>query len=104
MKKLFWLGFLGLIFFEIANVYFLMPLPGSQRMNSIRLAYFLYSWRWLFRILFLLMIVVGLVRSQLKRKWWLIIPFAFAVAVVVMTNFIMAADHMFYQPKKLLMV
>ena len=49
MKKIFYFGFIGLILFEIANVYFIMPMPGSQRMNSIDLAYFLYSWRWLFR-------------------------------------------------------
>ena len=56
MKKLFWLGLIGLFLFEIANVYFIMPMPGSQDMNSIDLAYFLYTWRWLFRILFGVMI------------------------------------------------
>ena len=61
MKTLFWLGLLGLFLFEIANVYFIMPMPGSQQMNSIDLAYFLYSWRWAFRAIFLLMLVVGLV-------------------------------------------
>ena len=104
MKKLFWFGILGLLLFEIANVYFIMPMPGSQKMNSIDLAYFLYSWRWAFRVLFLLMIVVGLFGSHWKRKWLLIIPVGLLAAVIYMANFKMAADHMFYQTRKLLMV
>ena len=104
MKKLFWFGLIGLFLFEIANVYFIMPMPGSQQMNSIDLAYFLYTWRWVFRGLFAVMIIVGLFRSQWKRKWLLFFPIAIVAAVVYMTNFVMSADHMFYQPKKLLLV
>ncbi|HEV8504841.1 MAG TPA: DUF3179 domain-containing (seleno)protein [Chitinophagaceae bacterium] len=104
MKIIFWLGILGLILFEIANVYFIMPIPGSQQMDSIDLAYFLYRGRWFFRGLFLAMIVIGLFRSQWKRKWLLIIPVIILLIVVYMANFQMAADHMFYQPNKVLMV
>jgi len=104
MKKIFWLGLIGLLLFEFANVYFIMPMPGSQQMNSIDLAYFLHKWRWLFRGLFGLMIIVGLFRSQWKRKWLLFFPIAIVAAVIYMANFVMAADHMFYQPKKVLMV
>ena len=104
MKKLFWLGLIGLLLFEIANVYFIMPMPGSQQMNSIDAAYFLYKWRWIFRILFGLMIVAGLFKSTWKRKWLLIIPIVLVAAVIYMANFKMAADHMFYQPKQLLLV
>lgn len=104
MKKIFWLGILGLLLFEIANVYFIMPMPGSQQMNSIDLAYFLYTWRWVFRGLFGLMIVAGLFRSNWKRKWLLAIPLLLVIAVVYMANFKMAADVMFKQPKQLLLV
>lgn len=103
MKKIFWIGFFGLLLFEIANVYFIMPLPGSQEMNSIDIAYFLYKWRWIFRALFGLMILIGLFRSTWKRKWLLIIPFVLLAAVIYMANFKMAADHMFYQPKQKLL-
>jgi Protein of unknown function (DUF3179) len=103
MKKLFWLGLLGLFLFEIANVYFIMPMPGSQRMNSIDGAYFLYKWRWIFRTLFGLMIVTGLFKSTWKRKWLLIFPLAIVAAVIYMANFKMAADAMFQQPKQLLL-
>ncbi len=41
MKRLFYIGIVLLIVFEIANVYFIMPLPYSQR-NNLDLAYRLY--------------------------------------------------------------
>ncbi|HET6767831.1 MAG TPA: DUF3179 domain-containing (seleno)protein, partial [Chitinophagaceae bacterium] len=104
MKKIFWFGLIGLLLFEIANVYFIMPMPGSQQMNSIDLAYFLYKRRWIFRGLFAAMIIIGLLTSQWKRKWLLLLPVAIVAAAIYMTNFVMAADHMFYQPKKVLMV
>src|SRR5216110_2689419 len=104
MKKFFWFGLIGLLLFEIANVYFIMPMPGSQQMNSIDLAYFLYTWRWAFRILFGLMIIAGLFRSKWKRKWLLIFPLALVGAAIYMINFKMAADAMFKQPNQLLLV
>src|SRR6478752_5986109 len=100
MKKYFWLGLIGLLLFEIANVYFIMPMPGSQQMNSIDLAYFLYTCRWLFRVLFGLLILVGLLRAHWhrRRKWLLILPIIILAAVIYMANFQMAADAMFRQP------
>ena len=103
MKKLFWVGLIGLLLFEVANVYFIMPMPGSQQMNSIDLAYFLYKWRWIFRGLFAAMIFIGLFRSQWKRKWLLFFPIAIVAIVIYMANFKMAADAMFKQPKQLLL-
>ena len=104
MKKIFWFGLIGLLLFEIANVYFIMPMPGSQQMNSIDLAYFLYKWRWIFRGLFAAMIFLGLFKTQWKRKWLLFFPLAIVAAVIYMTNFVMAADAMFKQPEQLLLV
>jgi len=103
MKKFFWFGLIGLLLFEIANVYFIMPMPGSQKMNSIDLAYFFYSWRWAFRLLFVLLLLIGLFAAYWKRKWLLIIPIVLLVTVVYLVNFKLAADHMFYQPRSLLM-
>ncbi|WP_276503812.1 DUF3179 domain-containing (seleno)protein [Terrimonas pollutisoli] len=102
MKKLFWLGWIGLLLFEIANVYFIMPMPGSQRMNSIDAAYFLYKWRWAIRGLFGLMIIAGLLKAKWHKKWkWaLILPLLVLAAVIYMANFNMAADSMFRQPKQ----
>jgi len=102
MKKLFYTGLLLLGIFEIANVYFIMPMPGSQRMNSIALAYFLYSWRWAFRILFVAMIALGTMDAfSVKRKWLPALPIIPVILIVYMFNFRMVADHMFLQPENL---
>lgn len=103
MKKYFWLGIAGLFLFELSNVYFIMPMPGSQRMNSIGTAYFLYKWRWLFRALFGLLILLGLLRGIWKRKWVPVVPLLLLGAVMYMANFKMAADAMFKQPRQLLL-
>lgn len=103
MKKIFWIGLIGSLLFEIANVYFIMPMPGSQQMNSIDLAYFFYKWRWIFRGLFVAMIIVGLFKSQWKRKWLLFFPIALLAAVGYIANFKMAADAMFRQPNQLIL-
>jgi len=104
MKKYFWFGLIGLLLFEIANIYFIMPMPGSQQMNSIDLAYFLYKWHWIFRGLFAAMMFIGLSRSQWKRKWPLFFPMAILAIAIYVANFVMAADAMFKQPKQLSLV
>ena len=38
MKKLFYAGLAGLVVFEILKVYFIMPLPGSQGIESLEAA------------------------------------------------------------------
>ncbi len=60
MKKWFVVGVLGLVLHEVANVYFLMPLPFSQRVRSIDLAYALYTWRWPLRVACSALIVAGI--------------------------------------------
>ncbi len=102
MKKRFYIGILGFILFEIANVYFIMPMPGSQAMDSIGLAYFLHKWHWAFRGLFGLMAVLGMKAAFSGagwKKWLPIVPLLIAAFVFYQANFEMAADTMFYQPK-----
>ncbi|MCE6988175.1 DUF3179 domain-containing (seleno)protein [Dyadobacter sp. CY323] len=104
MKKLFYLGIIGIILYEIAKVYFIMPMPGSQRMNSIDAAYFLHTWRWELRILFWALILVGSFSVfSGKRKWIPAIFLLIAVGLIYATNYEMAADTMFYQPSTVLM-
>jgi hypothetical protein len=103
-KSLFYIGVLGLILFEIANVFFIMPMPGSQEMKSLDAAYFIYTWRWLFRIFFLALMVFGLIKVDWKRKWVPFVLIILAGLLIYVINFQMSADHMFYQPSKLLMV
>ncbi|HRI33792.1 MAG TPA: DUF3179 domain-containing (seleno)protein [Saprospiraceae bacterium] len=95
MKKLFYWACLGLIMFEIANVYFIMPIPGSQEINSIQVAYFLFSWRWWFRILFSLLIIIGLYNSFNQSKILLLASILLVGIIIYYTNFEMSADHMF---------
>jgi hypothetical protein len=101
MKKLFYFGILFLIVFEIANVYFIMPMPGSQKMESLDVAYFLYSWRWFFRILFILMILTGIKRAFSASKWLVSGAILIVLGIAFACNFIMAADSMFKQPVSL---
>jgi hypothetical protein len=101
MKILFFIGIAGIILFEILNVFFIMPMPGSQGINSIELAYFLYTKRWFFRLGFLPLIVAGAYQTYLSNKWLFFIPLAFNLAAIIVFNFVMAADTMFYQPQSL---
>lgn len=103
MKKIFYTGFIGLLLFEILNVYLIMPMPGSQQMNSINEAYFLYQWRWAFRILFTAMIIVGGYKFAWASWWRPVIFLLVLVSVIYVVNFKMAADHMFYKPTQVLM-
>lgn len=105
MKKLFWIGLAGLLAFELANVYFIMPMPGSQQMNSIDLAYFLYQWRWAFRLGFGALLLLGWWKGawRPRAKRWLLVPVLVFGAVAWMANFKMAADAMFRQPHQLVM-
>lgn len=106
MKVSFYLSAGLSILFELANVYFIMPLPYSQRMRSIDLAYFLYTWRWAFRILLLGGMVAGLPDAwRSLRRFKLVIPVVIAVVVFVALgiNFNMQADHIFIAPKTVVM-
>lgn len=102
MKLLFWFAVIALVLFEVCNVYFIMPMPGSQRMNSIDVAYFLYNYRWYFRLVFVGLLFLGLLKSKWKRKWIPAIPLALAAVVIYMINFKMAADAMFQQPTQII--
>lgn len=80
-----------------------MPMPGSQRVRSIDFAYFLYTWRWVFRGIFGLLLVIGFLKAFQASKWFSLIGLALVMAAIYAFNFVMAADSMFYQPKDLQM-
>lgn len=101
MKKLFYIGAIGIALFEILNVYFIMPMPGSQRMNSLDLAYFLYSYRWFFRAAFALMVVAGASAAFNSSRWIPALIALIALVAIYMFNFRMVADQMFKQPANL---
>lgn len=102
MKKIFYVGVAGIALFEILKVYFIMPMPGSQQMNSLDVAYFLHSYRWYFRVAFGIMIVVGAFQAfQGRYKWIPALALAAALYVVYTFNFEMLAEKMFRQPENL---
>jgi hypothetical protein len=97
MKKLFYAGIACLVLFEIANVYFIMPMPGSQRMDSLDLAYFLHQWRWVFRGIFATMLVTGSLPAVRANQWLAMAMLILTAAVCYLFNFYMSADAMFIQ-------
>lgn len=102
MKKAFYAGLAGLALFEVARVWFIMPLPGSQRIESLDLAYFLHTHRWFFRISSLLLIASGSrVAFQSARKRLPVAASLAALLLVWLFNFEMTAESMFQQPRSL---
>ena len=102
MTKLFYSGLAGLALFEVLKVYFIMPLPGSQRFESLDAAYFLHTHQWFFRIPLLLMIAAGSVSAfHARLKRWPVAASLAAIIVVWIFNFQMTAESMFKQPRTL---
>ena len=101
MKRLFAVGVVGLILLEAANVYFIMPLPGSQRIRSIDTAYLIYQWRWPLRTLLGGLGVLGAVAIWRTgtRRWLVPVGVLTAGAAGYVVNFRMAADQMFLAPR-----
>jgi hypothetical protein len=90
--------------FEILNVYFIMPMPGSQQMDSLRTAYFLYSYRWISRILFAAFIAAGIAGAiNTRRRWIPVLALIAALFIIYIFNFRMTAEKMFRQPRALVM-
>jgi len=103
MKKslLLWIGLSFLFVLEILRVYFIMPFPGSQRHDTIGLAYFLdRNIIWL-RIVGLALVIWGLPSYLRFGKLWekivLILVVLIYGGVFYLFNFRFLADKMFLQ-------
>jgi hypothetical protein len=96
------LGFFTLIVAEILKVYLIMPFPGSQQMNSIDFAYFMFFNIGYFRLAGLLMIAYPAwyyLRQGTKKAKIIIGTFMLIyLGVFYAVNFKMLADKIFYQP------
>lgn len=103
MKKLFYIGIVGGILFEVANVYFIMPMPGSQKAETIDLAYFLYTWRWVFRVLYGLCVIIGFRSAFQSHRIISTLSILLLGGVIYMFNFKMTAERMFEQPQELIL-
>ena len=101
MKKLFYTALAGLVVFEVLKVYFIMPMPGSQRVESLPAAYLLHGYRWVFRIALLLVIAGASRRAfRIRHKWLPAVVVLVAVGVVWVLNFQMTAESIFKQPQQ----
>lgn len=108
MKKLLLpIGLLLLFGAEILRVYFIMPFPGSQRSNTVFLAYFLHKYIFIIRLLALVMVGYGVYLSFRRWKKWKKVVFLLGMllyaAIFYLVNFRFGADKMFYQPKSKIM-
>jgi len=93
-------GLLILALFEAAAVWFVMPLPGSQRVRSVEIAYTLHAVRWSIRALCLVLLTWG-IPAVPRTGWrrWALAALALATGgITYATNFAMAADRIFRQP------
>jgi hypothetical protein len=102
-KTLLITGLLLLFLFEIGRVYFIMPFPGSQKNNTIGLAYWIDSNIGWIRIVLLLLILIPVVRILRDAKIWKRISLGAILVlygvVFYFFNFRFLADKMFYQPR-----
>jgi hypothetical protein len=102
MKRMFYIGLILLALFEFFKVYFIMPMPGSQQGDTLELAYFLHSYRWPFRIFFILISLSGLPYIFHSRKiFWPLVIAIISFSVVYLFNFQMTAEQMFKEPENL---
>lgn len=102
MKIFFYAGIIALCFLEILKVYFIMPLPGSQRWDSVEFAYFIHQNRWILRALFCIMILVGARKAfSSSKKWIPLLSMVPLVIIIYAFNFEMLAEKMFHQPENL---
>ncbi len=76
-------------------------MPGSQQMDSLEMAYFLYTYRWYFRFLFLVLALTGAPSAFRKSRWATSILIFLAVSLTYIFNFSLNAESMFREPKNL---
>ena len=104
MSRLFLIiGILLLLATEILRVYFIMPFPGSQHSNTIEWAYWIEKYKWVLRIIGIILIAGPLYRifSSKGKRFLKILLSAIIILYAVIFfffNFKFEADKMFYQP------
>ncbi len=102
-KYLLVIGFVLLFAFEILRVYFIMPFPGSQKADTIGIAYFIGRNIFWLRLLALLLLAYPFYYTLKHGKLWgkvtVIALAALFLFIFYKFNFVFEADKMFYQPK-----
>jgi hypothetical protein len=103
MSRLFLIiGILLLFATEILRVYYIMPFPGSQQSNTIDWAYFIEKYKWLLRLIGLLLVAGPAYRfftgKKILPKILVSLIIGLYAVIFFFFNFRFQADKMFYQP------
>lgn len=98
-----YLGIIFLLLVEILSIYFIMPFPGSQHINSISLSYFIHSHIYLLRIAGILILIFGLYilftgSHGLIHKVIIGLLCIIYICFTFIIHNSMSADKMFLQP------
>ncbi len=101
-------GIIYLLVLEIAKVYFIMPFPGSQKINSIDIAYFIHTNILWLRSIGIVVVLIPIYHffknGKLYQKIILLASIILYVIVFYLFNYQFLAEKMFYQPKNILFV
>lgn len=108
-KSVFYVGLSVLVLFEIARVYLIMPMPGSQGIKGLEFAYFLHACRWWIRAACALLLLAGSPAACAPWRKWLpaaitLLPVAVVLlgaGIVWFLNFRMTAESIFQPPQTL---
>ena len=96
-------GLILLFLLEIAGIYFIMPFPGSQKMDSLPFAYWLHNNKLWIRILVLTIVLISFIATfhTTRRAGRIILTIALVLYGVVFyyANLKFQADKIFHQPK-----
>jgi hypothetical protein len=103
MKKIFFASAICLCLFEALKAYFLLPFPGSQQWDTVNFAYFMHSFRWVFRLPLGGILLYSFFKVSFDKKWIPRVSMLLVAYVIYFFNFDATADHMFLQPENLIM-
>jgi len=93
-----------LIIAEFLRVYFVMPFPGSQRNNTVDIAYWISRHIILLRLMMGVLLIIAMMRVWNQGKNWEKIVLSLAVlsyiAVYALFNYRFEADKIFHKPSQ----
>lgn len=96
-------GLILLFILEISGIYFIMPFPGSQKINSLPFAYWMHNNIMWIRIPLIAIVLFSFIRVMRRSHRTARIAFPVLLGIYGIlfyyTNFKLQADKLFYQPK-----
>ncbi len=98
MRALFFASLAALVTFEVLSVYLIMPMPGSQRLATLGLAYALFRARWVVRVALLLLVAGASPAAWRAGKVASLIALLLTAGLVSFVNARLSADAMFREP------